>query len=90
MQKVIDLDLNKKIWEFKQKKCDKDRSKLAIRDFIRNKYEKKKYLSPLPSLKDEEQSLNLCYEAIIDNDFETLYPLVTFGLVNVNKVPERQ
>ena len=34
------MNINQKILEFKQKKCDKDRSKLALKDFIRNKYEK--------------------------------------------------
>ena len=90
IKKVIELDLNWKVLEFKQKKCDKDRTKLLPWEFIKNKYEKRKYICSLPSLKDEETSLNMCYDSIISNDFITIYPLVSFGLVNINKVPDRQ
>lgn len=87
---MIDLDVNKWILEFKQKKCDKDWAKLTSKEFIKNKYEKRKYFCPLPSLKDEEQSLNICYDAIIDNDFFTIYPIVSLNMVSVNKVSEKQ
>jgi hypothetical protein len=87
---MIDLDVNKKVFEFKQKKCDKDRGKLSNKDFIKNKYEKKKYFCSLPNLKDEESMLNLCYDAIIDNDFYSIYPYIGLQMVNINKVSDKQ
>jgi len=86
---MLEMDVNKKIIEFKQKKCEKDRGKLPIKDFIKNKYEKWKYFCSLPNLKDEEASLNLCYDAIIDNDFMNIYPIIGFSMVNINKISDK-
>ena len=81
---VITNDINNKVFEAKSSNADKDRRK-NTKDFVKNKYEKKKYCKDLPSSsKKSEELLQICAKAIEDNNIPKLFPLICFGMANLS------
>ena len=81
---VITNDINNKIFEAKSSNADKDRRK-NTKDFVKNKYEKKKYCKDLPSSsKKSEELLQICAKAIEDNNIPKLFPFICFGMANLS------
>ena len=86
LKSVIENDINRKVFESKQSSVEKDRKKNNIKDFIKHKYEKKKFCQGLPSSKKADDLLQICTKSIENGDILKLYPIVCFGMVNVNSL----
>jgi hypothetical protein len=86
LKSVIENDINRKVFESKQSSVEKDRKKNNIKDFIKHKYEKKKFCQGLPSSKKPDDLLQICAKAIESGDILKLFPIICFGMVNVNSL----
>lgn len=54
---VINNDINRGVFEAKKSAVEKDRKKNSIKDFIKNKYEKRKFCQGLPSSSKKQDDL---------------------------------
>lgn len=89
LKSVIENDINRRVFEAKKSSVEKDRKKNNMKDFIKNKYEKKKFCQNLPSSsKKQDDLIQLCAKGIIEGDLVKVYPLVCFGMVSPNQLFE--
>ncbi|CAI2386224.1 unnamed protein product [Moneuplotes crassus] len=82
---VINNEINYKVFEAKKSSVEKDRKKSSMKDFIKNKYEKRKFCQGIPSSsKKQDDLIKICIKAIEEDDLTKIYPIVCFGIVNTN------
>ena len=85
LKSVISNDINNKVFEAKTSNADKDRRK-NTKDFVKNKYEKKKYCKDLPnSGKKNDDLLQIWAKALEENNIIKLFPIIWFGMANLNQ-----
>lgn len=86
---VIQNDINHKVFEAKQSSVEKERKKNNVKDFVKAKYDKKKFCQGLPSSsKKQEDLIQTCIKAIVSEDIIKLYPIICFGMVDINQLFE--